>query len=284
MERELALHKQDLQTLADYEEHYTQACSKLKELASSTAASWEPAYNELRLRIEQYNRDGLLSGAMEYLEGFLLQSKSALTEYRREKGLLAVSYRKPSVDVTQYSKTGLHRQEMEKRVKDLQARISELVKETNREATNTLQYLRDIHTEAKEIYEALHRKVARTSSSVVSEEPKELLQAVHRRLAEAGKVRVSYSDFARLLREGRGSFTFVGKQNELAYLLLFLDRNSLSDNWKGLTLFYERNGVPVKVTPKNIVEAQKKLSSRNDPAIKNLLAGLKGSFQALIVP
>jgi|GEM_PF-5231193 len=94
---------------------------------------------------------------------------------------------------------------------------------------------------------------------------------------------MSYNEFAGLLGEGRGSFTFTGKQNELAYLLLLLDRNGLVHNWKGLSLFYEQKGLPKTVTAQNIVEAQEKMASRNDPAIKALMAGLKGSFPELVI-
>ena len=51
--KEIKIEKADLKALQEYEEHYTQACESLKTLARDTAAVWEPAHNELRLRLDE---------------------------------------------------------------------------------------------------------------------------------------------------------------------------------------------------------------------------------------
>lgn len=282
--KELELEKRDKVVLHEYEEKYTHACEGLKSLASTTMAHWEPARAELHRNVEQHISDGLSSEAIALLEEFLLRSKTALTEYRRQKSQTTLPYRKAPVNIKEYAKSGSVRKRMEEQVSTLQARISELVTDAKQEAATALQYLQDIHGEAEKMFEALQRKVERTTSPLPSSEPQELLQAVHQRLTQAGKVRMSYHDFALQLREGTGSFHFVGKQTDLAYLLLFLNKNGLADNWRSLNLSYVKNGVATKTTAQSIRETHKKLSSRNEPEIKNLLAGLKESFPELVVP
>lgn len=282
-EKDLHREKEAQIPLRDYEERYTRTCESLKELARETIAQWEPAYAELRQSVEQHMSNGAFIEAMEQVEGFLLQTKSALTEYRRKKAQTTLPYRKAPVDLKEY-RTKSVRQELGKKVKELQERISNLVTDAKQEATNVLEYLQDIHSEAEKMLGTLQRKVERAAPSIASGEPMELLQAIHHRLVQAGKVRVSYHDFALQLREGTGSFHFAGKQTDLAYLLLFLNKNGLADNWKGLHLSYLKNGVPTKTTAQSIREAQKKFSIRNEPEIKNLLGGMRETFPELAVP
>ena len=279
-EKELGLQKIALQTLQEYEEQYQTAAARLKSLADDAMQVWEPAYNELKQQMER----GLPGESLERLEEFVVRSKAALTEYRKRKTEADVRFRKAPIDLKQWSKKGEVREEVVREVKSVETRVAELVKDANGRATSVLQYLRDIHGEAQAMYKALQAKTERTAVSSPSGETTDLLQAVHARLIQAGKVSMPYHDFASLLRDGQGSFHFAGKQNDLAYLLLFLNRNGFAENWRGLNLSYLKNGVASKTTAQSIREAQKKLSIRTEPELKLLLSRLEANFLELIIP
>lgn len=279
-EKELALKKDALQTLQDYEAEYRQTTTTLKSLADDTMQVWEAAYNELK----QQTAEGFPIDSLERLDDFVLRTRAALTEYRRAKAGAEDRFRKAPIDLSQWSRQGSVRDDVVREVKRVETLVVELVKDSKERAASVLQYLRDIHEDAQAMYKALRAKVDRIAVPLPPGESTDLLQAVHARLAQTGKVNLSYQDFASLLREGRGSFHFAGRQNDLAYLLLFLKRNGFAENWKGLNLSYVKNGVAAKTSAQSIKEAHKKFSTRNEPEIKPLLAGLRDSFPELTLP
>lgn len=281
---ELELKKTAFQTLKEYEEQNRQAAAKLKGLADDSLKVWESTYSELKEQTVREMEQGHLTECMERLEDFLPRIKEALTDYRRNKSEADLRFKKAPIDLSQWSKKGEVRSDVVREVKSTEQRVSELVKEAIARAASALQYLRDIKDEAQTRYKALQAKQERAVVSPFSDKATEFLQVLHSRLTQAGKVNMSYRDFASLLREGRGSFHFEGRQNDLAYLLLFLNKNGFAANWKGLNLSYLKNGVAAKTRPDNIKDAQKKLSSRNEPEIKPLLARLKESFPEITIP
>lgn len=282
--KELKLQKAAAPILQEYEEQNTQAAAKLKALGDDSLKVWESAYKELKQQTAKELEQDHLTECMELLETFLVQSKGALTEYRRNKSEVDVRFKKAPIDLNKWRKKSDIRKEVERDVKNAEERISELVREANLRATNALQYLRDIHAEAQAMYKALQAKHERTPVPPFSDKATEFLQVLHSRLVQAGKINIPYRDFTSLLRDGRGSFHFEGRQNDLAYLFLFLNRNGFAGNWRGLNLSYLKNGVAAKTRPDSIKDAQKKLSSRNEPEIKPLLARLKESFPEITIP
>jgi hypothetical protein len=286
VQKDLELKNSALVTLQEYEESYARSCAELRSLASDARTTCENEYAALKEGTEQRLQRGKIDEEVEYLEDFLPKLKAALTAYRRASTDAMPVYRKAPIDVTQWSNIWDTRREMSAEIRKQESKAMELVKEAKRDAAITLQYLRDVHAEALSLHKMLLSKTTRRKRSSPSPQPGEpqgLLRAVYERLANAGKLRVSYEEFSRLMA-GSGSLRFVGMQNELAYLLLFLERNGLLENWRDLSLSYERQGVATKVSAQNIREAQKKLFNRNDTAVKTMLLGLQEPFPNVKLP